>query len=116
MTRLRSAGLARTGLAILCIAAPLAFAKPGGPEPQLPPCMPVDEMRMTHVVHVPQWPNFLLLRKEVDRKFGGKTILAKLPAAEPATIKAKKKPKRVQVCKRFSKKKKRCTWLIWVTK
>lgn len=108
--------MTRAALAALFLAAPLAFAGPGGPPPQLPPCMPVDEMRMTHVVHVPQWPNFLLLRKEVDRKYGGKSIVEKLPAAKPAAVKAKKKPKRVAVCKRFSKKKKRCTWLVWVAK
>lgn len=112
--------MTRLGLAILFLAAPLAFARPPAAPPQLPPCMPVDEMRMTHVVHVPQWPNFLLLRKEVDQKFGGKSIIDKLPAAKPAAVKVKvkvkKKLKRVQVCKRFSKKKKRCTWWIWVTK
>lgn len=82
----------RTALIILFLLAPIAVARPPGAPRQLPPCMPVDEMRMTHVVHVPQWPNFLLLRKEVDRKYGGKTILEKLPAPKPAIkVKAAKK-------------------------
>jgi len=97
----------RAALIALCIVAPFVMAgQTAVKKQQLPPCMPVDEMRMTHVVHVPQWPNYLLLRRAVDRKYGGKSIVEKVPAANVAPVKVEtvkkalpRKPVRAKGCK-----------------
>jgi len=84
----------RAALIALGIVAPFVMAgQTAVKKQQLPPCMPIDGMRMTNVVHVPQWPNYLLLRKAVDRKYGGKSIVEKLPApkADPAKVETVKK-------------------------
>lgn len=72
----------RAVLIAFFLLAPLAIAKAPAPVNQ-PPCVAIDAMRMTHVVRVPTWPNFLGLRKAVDLKFGGKSIMEKLPGEKP---------------------------------
>lgn len=99
----------RATLAILFLAAPLALAGPGGPPPQLPPCMPVNLSQMSWVAKseeslrvVPVYMPINIFKARAELK------------PKPAPVKATKKKKRVQFCKRRNSK--RCTWWIWVTK
>lgn len=117
----------RLALAALFLAAPLALAK-APVLPQLPPCMPLNELRLTNVIKgSPQirYLNIFSARKHLAMKRKARSLVEKLPAAaappaatmkKPAKAQAavKKKHKRVQVCKRRNTK--RCTWWIWVTK
>lgn len=74
----------RLALIALFLMAPLAMAKESAP-PQLPPCMPVSEMRMTHVIRVPTWPSIFSIRKDFRMRRAAKTIIEKLPVVAPAS-------------------------------
>lgn len=101
----------RTLLTALFLAAPLAFARPQGAPPQLPPCTPVNLEQMSFHAKTEEALRFVPVYMPINI-FKARAELK--PKAAPA--KATKRKKRVQVCKRFDKRKKRCTWWIWVTK
>ena len=105
----------RAGLILLFLAAPLALAKPSGPPPQLPPCMPVSLAQMSWTAKSEEALRFVPVYLPINIfKARAEVRPRKIVTLPPEKVTVTKKNKRVQVCKRRNSR--RCTWWIWVTK